>query len=166
MNNYIISLDPKITETVKKLHTRSLCDVYFLKNCSFIEMYFTGHAVYPVKVYSSKVFKLKIPQAAWSSQSWDPASLVWVPQSSEKRARGSRILTSRRGTSVTSSLMGSCESGSVSVGKLQLELIYRGELHCRSKEALPLGTVSRALSDRNRKALGVSLTPVALQPSL
>lgn len=94
-----------------------------------------GHAVYPVKVYSSKVFKLKIPQAARSSQSWDPAAVVRVPQSSEKRARGSRILTSRRGTSVTSCLMGYCESRSVSVGNLQLELTYRDELHCQSKEA-------------------------------
>lgn len=88
MNICIISLDPKITETVKKLHTRSLCDVHFFKNCSFIEMYFIGHAVYPVRVYSSKVLKLKIPQAAWSLQSWDPASLVWVPQDSEKRPVG------------------------------------------------------------------------------
>lgn len=154
MNIYITSPDPKITETVKKLHTRSLCDVHFFKNCSFTEMYFIGHAVYPVKVYSAKVLKLKIPQAAWSSKSWDPASLVWVPQNSEKRAHGSRILTSRGGSSVTSSLMGYCESRFVSVGNLQLKLTYRGELHCRSKEALPLGTVSRALSDRNQKVPG------------
>ena len=130
-----------------------------------------GHAVYPVKVYSSKVFKLKIPQAARSSQSWAPAPLVRVPQSSEKRARGSRIVTSRRGTSVTSCLMGYCASRAVSVGNLQLELTSRDDLHCPSKEALPVGTVSRALSDRNRKVLGsvsysCSLAAFSLMPSL
>lgn len=129
-------------------------------------MYFMGHAVYPVKVYSSKVFKLKIPQAARSSQSWDPAPLVRMPQSSEKRARGSRIVTSRRGTSVTSCLMGYCASRAVSVGNLQLELTSRDDCTARVKKRYLWAPSAEPFLTETGRYWGVSLTPAVLQPSL